>query len=159
MKNVQQYIQNFTAYPVSVMFGHIDTPTPKQKKAEKRVAEICEALYRFDCTVLSDVRAAFRELDVLISLSDDKFRIKQVRLTRMTGRLAYFVDKAVVMLDNMHKKDQQLQQYWQPLSMKAKVLKDEIKSFLIQYDTSVDKIVLLSEFDNAYKEAQEEDKK
>lgn len=159
LENIFQFILNFTKYPVSELYGHIDTPDAKQKKAEKRIAQICEELYRFDCTVLSDVRAAYREVQVSDSLSDSHFRTKQVRMVKIVGSLAYHIDKSCAMLDNMHKKDQVLQQYWKPLSVKAKVMKDELKSYLIQYYPDVEKIILLSEFDNAYKEEQEKDQK
>jgi hypothetical protein len=153
-----QFILNFTKYPVSELYGGNDTPDVKQKKAEKRVAVICEDLYRLECPVLSDVRAAYRELQVAVLISDEKFRIRQPRLTQMCGALGYFIDKASSALEVMHKKDQALQQYWKPLSVKAKDMKDELKALLIQYYPSTEKVILLSEFDNAYKEAKEKDK-
>lgn len=156
---IQQFILNSIKYPVSELYGSIDNPDSKQKKAEKRVSQICEELYKLECTTLSDVRSGFRELQVSTDLSDEKFRIKQIRLVQMCGSLAYFIDKAAMALDNMHKKDQALQQYWKPLAVKAKDMKDELKSYLIQYYPDVEKIILLSEFDNAYKETQEKDKK
>lgn len=155
---IEQFILNSKKYPVSELYGSIDNPDSKQKKAEKRVTQICEELYKLECLTLSDVRSAYREMQVAVSLSDEKFRIKQVRLVTMTGSLAYYIDKAVTVLDNMHKKDQALQQYWKPLAVKAKDMKEELKSFLIQYYPDVEKVVLLSEFDNAYKETQEKDK-
>lgn len=155
---IGQFILNFTKYPVSELYGSIDNPDSKQKKAEKRVTQVCEELYKLECTTLSDVRVAYRELQVATSISDGKFRIKQVRLVQMCGALAYYIDKASTALDNMHKKEQALQQYWKPLSVKAKDMKDELKSYLIQYYPDVEKIILLSEFDNAYKETKEKDK-
>lgn len=158
LNSTLQFILNFTKYPVSELYGHIDAPDAKQKKAEKRVAGICEELYRFDCTVLADVRAAFRELEVAVSISDEKFRIRQPRLTEMCGTLGYFIDKAHKALEGMHKKDQVLNQYYTPLKISNKVMKDELKSLLIQYYPSTEKVILLSEFDNAYKTAKENDK-
>lgn len=155
---IQQFILNSVKYPVSELYGSIDNPDSKQKKAEKRVSQICEELYKLECTTLADVRSAFRELQVAVQISDEKFRIKQVRLVQMCGSLGYYLDKASSALDNMHKKDQVLQQYWKPLSVKGKDMKDELKSFMIQYLPDVEKIILLSEFDNAYKETQEKDK-
>ena len=159
LDTIGQFILNFTKYPVSELYGHIESPDSKQKKAEKRVTEICEDLYRFDCTVLSDVRAAYRELSVALGISDDLFVIKQTRLQEMTGSLAYFIDKAVLRLDAMHKKDQALMQYWKPLSAKSKTMKDELKTILIQTYPDVDKSVVLSGFETAYRDAEEKDTK
>lgn len=157
-ENISQFILNFTKYPVSELFGSIDSPDSKQKKAEKRITDICEELYRFDCTVLSDVRTAYRDFEVAIIMSDGAHEIKQVHMVKVAGALAYYLDKAIVMLDNMHKKDQLLIQYWKLRSAKSKVLKDQLKSFLIQYYTNTEKAILMSEFDNAYKETEEKDK-
>lgn len=153
-----QFILNFTKYPVSELYGHIDTPDSKQKKAEKRISVICEDLYKLECNTLSDVRVAFRELQVALNLSDDKFRVRQPRLTEMCGSLGYFIDKAYKALEQMHKKDQILNQYWSSLKVSNKEQKDDLKSVLIQYYPGVEKVILLSEFDNAYKTAQEKDK-
>ena len=157
-EKIGTFILNSMKYPVSELFGSIDTPDAKQKKAEKRIAQICEELYQLECTTLSDVRVAYREMQVAVNLSDEKFRVKQVRLVKMSGTLAYYIDKASAALEAMHKKDQLLQQYWKPLSVKSKDMKDELKSHLIQYYPNVEKTILLSEFDNAYKEAKENDK-
>lgn len=157
MNTIAEFVKNTTKYPVSELFGSIDAPDSKQKKAEKRCTEICEELYRFDCTVLSDVRAAYRELTVVLSISDDKFKIKQVRLEEMTGVLAYYIDKAVSKLDSMYKKDQLLMQYYKPFQVKSKVLKDELKAMLIQHYIGIDKNILLSGFDDWYKRTEAND--
>ena len=82
---IEQFILNSKKYPVSELYGSIDNPDSKQKKVEKRVAQICEELYKLECLTLSDVRSAYRDLQVAVRLSDEKFRVKQVRLVKMTG--------------------------------------------------------------------------
>lgn len=153
LQKLQIYINSFTKYPVSELFGNIDTPTPKQKKAEKRVSDICEDLYRFSVTVLSNVRTAYREIEVIHNLStSDYHRVKVNRIAEVSGALAYYTDVAVKALETMHKKDPVLQEYYKSFAYKAKELKDEIKENMFSYYHEIPKNELMVVFDKSYED-------
>lgn len=153
MQKLKVWFENSAKYPVSELFGSIAEPNAKQKKAEKRITEICEELYRFSVVKLSDTRAAYRDIEVLNRTGIDA---KYQYACALTGRLAYFLDVAVPALDNMHKQDVLLQQYYKPWAVKAKDLKDELKAYLIEKYSNEDKAVLLDLFSQAYEKTKKE---
>lgn len=153
MQKLNMWLKQSAKYPVSELFGSIDNPNTKQKKAEKRITEICEELYRFSVVTLSDVRAAYRDIQVLVNTGIDA---KYQYTAKIVGRVAYFIDVAVPALDAMHKQDQQLQQYYKAWAVKSKDLKDELKSFLIDKYPNEDKVLLLDLFNQSYDDTKKE---
>ncbi|AFA44515.1 hypothetical protein [Klebsiella phage phiKp_21] len=139
MQKLNAWVENTRIYPPSEMFYQADS---KQAKAEKRIVSICEELYVFTCTTLSDMRAAYTELSMAVRMGISDMR--QVYVEEICGKTAFHIDNAVKALDTMHKRDPLLQAYYKEWSCKSKDLKDEIKSTLINAFPGVDKSVLLS---------------
>lgn len=152
MNKLQAWVEKTKIYPPSELFYQADS---KQAKAEKRVVAICEDLYKLEVPTLSDMRAAFTALNNAVLR--DVHNMKEKYVEELCGTLAYYVDKSVLALDTMHKKDPILQVYYKEWSEKSKVLKDELKSFLISTYSDVDKTMLLSEFQHYYDVAKEND--
>lgn len=145
MKQLNTWVAMTAIYPPSEMFFQADA---KQAKAEKRIVSICEELYKFSSPVLSDLRAAYTVLNNAVKR--DIHNMKQVYVQELCGVLAFHIDNSVQALDNMHKKDPLLQAYYKKWSVKSKVLKDEVKTLLIETFPDVDKSQLLSEFQHWY---------
>lgn len=145
MNKLSTWVEFTKVYPPSELFFQADS---KQAKAEKRVVSICEELYVFTNTTLADMRAAFTELSVAVKMGIEGMR--QLYVEEICGKMAYHIDNAVNALDNMHKKDQILVQYYKQFSVKAKDMKDEVKALLITSFPGIDKAVLLSNFQYWY---------
>lgn len=145
MNKLNTWIESTKIYPPSEMFYQADS---KQAKAEKRVVNVCEELYVFTNTTLSDMRAAYRELSIAVNLGVSDMR--QVYVEEICGKMAFHIDNAVKALDNMHKKDPLLQSYYKAWSCKSKDLKDEVKTLLITSFPEIDKSVLLANFQYWY---------
>lgn len=145
MIKLTEWVEKTKIYPPSELFFQADS---KKAKAEKRIVAICEDLYKLEVHILSDMRSAFTVLSNAVKRDVHNMKMKYVQ--EMCGVLAFHIDHSVQALDTMHKKDPILQAYYKGWSVKAKDLKDEIKSLLINSFPDIDKSMLLSEMQYYY---------
>lgn len=131
---IEEWIKNVSVYPPAEIYAGLP-----QGKAEKRAVTICEDLYKFNYgkerNVLSDLRAAWREFEVLLILSKTgKFiPVKQERSDAVCDAFLKSAQTVINRLDAMHKQHQDLNQYYknwrvgyQDLKVEALTLKRDL---------------------------------
>ena len=100
MQKLNAWVENTRIYPPSEMFYQADS---KQAKAEKRIVSICEELYVFTCTTLSDMRAAYTELSMAVRKGI--FGMRPGLFEANCGKTAFSYGNGVKRLENIHKRD------------------------------------------------------
>ena len=108
-------------YPPNELYGSIETPTPKEKKAEKRITDICEVLYRFDCSIIGDFRMAKTNFDVAIKMMSG---CKNVKISYLLDSLALYTFHFKILLDcfsQLSKKDPILKDYYKDIISNIKI--------------------------------------
>lgn len=130
-------IQGWTAqarlYPPSEIFFQ---KYGKEAKAEERIQNICEVLYRFsfgpkDPNVLHNLAQAYRDAEVLFILGTDGVKPEFIQGVR--DALYSAVKDAVQALDALHKKDQILQKYYESWKTPSKELLSTVHDLFKQY--------------------------
>ncbi|AFN39338.1 hypothetical protein F485_gp209 [Aeromonas phage CC2] len=96
-------------YPPSEIFAGLVNPTSQQKKAEARIATICEELYALEVGVLRDLRTVMNEVLVLEQFHKN---IKSIVFVEKTAELQAHVKYAMERLNGMMKKDPILKDYF-----------------------------------------------
>lgn len=112
------WMKNVKTYPPSEIFYQ---KYGKEAKAEERLKETCESVYRF-CfpdnakNNLGDLGASYRELEVTYLMGFDK--IKPEYIKKVADKFLEDVKSTITALDELFKKDQLLQQYYTPWKLK-----------------------------------------
>jgi hypothetical protein len=126
------WLENIKKYPPSEIFFE---KYGKEAKAEKRIQEVCEDLYRFNypdnqINYLGELQQAYRDFEVLVHLGLDGIKPEYILKTK--NALVDKVKAAITAYEAMCKKDQLLQANYQPWKVKFQ----EIQSIL--YDMTKD---------------------
>ena len=96
-------------YPPVVLFGHIRNPTNQEKKAEQRIVNICEELYKIDSQVLAGLRASFAGVSLCELFKEN---LKDKYLIESSAKFLAYLKFAHKALETMHKKDPILVKYF-----------------------------------------------
>lgn len=93
----------------------------KEAKAEERIKDLCEELYRFmypdnQKNILGDLGASFRELEVIYMIGLEGMKEEYVQSVK--NRFLEDAKIAVQACDTFFKKDQLLQKYYEERKMK-----------------------------------------
>lgn len=129
----QGIISNIAAYPPIQIFGGLVNPSPKQKKAEKRITELCEELYAFNNPVLSDCKTAFFNLKITDNLIKSGTPVKDEYISEVVGTCLFHFKKVIPLLDELFKKDQQLTEYYKSWKTKYQDISKEALDYLFNY--------------------------
>ena len=133
MQLINDWVKHMLTYPPSEMF--YQKYGPKHEKAEKRIKNICEDLYKFNWTdgkanVLGELKMAHREFDVL-----SKIHLKAIKPEYVLKAKEDFLLKvkpAIQAFELMIKKDQLLQEYYKEWKISYKDISDYMhKMYLI----------------------------
>lgn len=135
----QSFISNIAAYPPIQIFGGLVNPSPKQKKAEKRITELCEDLYAFNNPVLSDCKTAFFNLKITDNLIKSGTPVKDEYISEVVGTCLFYYMKVIPLLDELFKKDQLLTSYYKPWKVKYKDISKEALDYLFEYVSDKEK--------------------
>lgn len=124
------FCKKTSLYPPSEIFFGLVNPSSQQKKAEVRIAGICEELYALEVGTLRDLRTAMNDVLVLEQFHEN---IKSSVFIEKCAILQAHVKYAMECLNAMMKKDPLLKQYFD-----WGLTKDEINSTI--FNTVVAKI-------------------
>ena len=124
--NYGLFISKSLEYPVANMFCGLVNPSPKDKKLEQRVIQICESLYRIDNFLLAEVRNAWREVNVLSLMTTNHLKPEYcvTVFAKLDAVLKIFEKK----FSALGKQEPQLKQYIENIHL---VLKNEKSLFVI----------------------------
>lgn len=130
---VKQWLADARRYPPSEIFFQ---KYGKEAKPEERIQGICESLYKFcfsdkEPAPLNDVATAFRDAEVLLIMGIDQVKPEYVR--KVYESLYTTVKVAAQALDELHKKDQLLQKYYQDWKVSAKELQSTVYDLFKPY--------------------------
>lgn len=131
---LDQWLQNVRHYPPSEIF--YQQSGQKSEKAEKRCKIICEELYRFSFpegeeNLLGELHASYRELHVLWIMGFDD--IKPECIINASTKFLKYAKAVCAALENMHKKDQQLNEYYKSWKVKYQDISTEIYNLTKDY--------------------------
>lgn len=126
MNNIIDFVKNVCAYPPSELFGGIQNPTAKEKKAEQRITNICEELYKIDCPVFNQLREALRDFMILVVFFED---LKPDYFVNKAATLQYHLESVSHSFDKMCNKDPILKEYYSNI----KLSKEEIRITIFDY--------------------------
>lgn len=127
---LQQWIKQISLYPVSEIFAGTS-----QQKAEKRVEKICDELYKLSfpngqVNVLADVRNAFRELEIVVKLNLKGTKLDYIN--KVESEFLTCTKIAISALDEMHKKDPLLQEYYKTWKISNATMKSLVYDYTSQ---------------------------
>lgn len=126
MYTVQQWVDQVMKYPVMEIYGGKDLA---QTKEEKRVATICEDVFKLTASTPSErlpkaeMSAAWRELQVTLKLA----KTLPVKPEYIADKKEKFLESAkelITLLEGTYKKEQVLKQYYETWKLKFSELKD-----------------------------------
>lgn len=103
------FCQKTALYPPAEIFFGLVNPTSQQKKAEVRIAGICEELYALEVGVLRDLRVVMNEVLVMEQFHKN---IKSIVFVEKVAVLQAHVKYAMERLNDMTKKDPILKTYF-----------------------------------------------
>lgn len=120
------WMRNIKKYPASEIFFE---KYGKEAKAEKRIQEVCEELYRFNypdnqVNYLSDLQQSYRDFEVLVNLGLGSIKPEYIIKTKDS-----FLEKAkaaITAYEAMCKKDQVLQEYYKPWKTKFQEIQSAV---------------------------------
>lgn len=97
--NYGSFIVKALEYPPSNMFCGLVNPTPKDKKLEARVIQLCESVYRIDNFILAEVRNAWREVYALTNMTYTHLKPEYcvIMFAKLDAILQYFNKKWIVL--------------------------------------------------------------
>lgn len=133
------FISNIAKYPPIQLFGGLVNPSAKQKKAEKRITELCEDLYAFNNPVLSDCKTAFFNLQITDNLITSGTPVKDEYISEVIGTCIFHYKKVIPLLDELFKKDQQLAEYYKEWKVKYQDISKEALDYLFGYVSDKEK--------------------
>lgn len=125
-KLIVDWVKNVKLYPPSEIFFE---KYGKDAKAEKRIQELCEELYRFNypdnqVNYLGELQQSYRDLEVAYLMGFDG--MKPAYIISVKDRFLSSVKDTITALESMHKKDQVLQQYYKPWKVKFQDIQREV---------------------------------
>lgn len=131
VKLIEDWVQQTRKYPPLEIFAG----TTGKQKAEKRISDICEDVYRFnfkegEVNHVAEMRADFRELEVLANFGLS--RINEDYIFVAMKRFEKSALKAIKALDKMHKKDKLLADYYADWSISPDELETRISRWLLR---------------------------
>lgn len=112
------WMKNVKTYPPAEIFFE---KYGKEAKAEERLKETCEEVYRF-CfpenvkNPLGDLGASYRELEVAYKMGFDGMKPEYIK--KVKDKFLEDAKFAITALEALFKKDQILQQYYAPWKVK-----------------------------------------
>ncbi|AZU98359.1 hypothetical protein SEPL_010 [Salmonella phage SE_PL] len=123
---IDNWMKNVKTYPPSEIFY---AKYGKEAKAETRIQNICEDLYRFcypegEVNVLSELGASYREFEVLCIMGLSE--IKPERVLEVSTKFLNCAKVACAALEKMHKKDQLLNEYYKSWKVKYQDISTEV---------------------------------
>lgn len=122
MNKINDWINSVMAYPPGTIYAG-----KAVGKQEKSAQAICEELYRFnhgkEVNVLGELRSAWRDVQVVNNLDLD---IKPEYLAKVYGEFYFWSSRAVVSMDTVFKKHQDVWKYYQEFRLSFKNISDEI---------------------------------
>jgi len=127
------WYKNAKTYPPAEIFFE---KYGKEAKAEERLKETCEEVYRF-CfpekikNPLADLGASYREFEVAYKMGFAN--IKPEYIQKVKDKLLEDLKYAVNALEALFKKDQLLQQYYQPWKVKFSELNSAVYDMTKDY--------------------------
>lgn len=131
VKLIEDWVQQTRKYPPLEIFAG----TTGKQKAEKRISDICEELYRFNFkegenNFLAGMRADFRELEVLSNFGLPL--IKQEYTYAAIKKFEKSALSAIKALDKMHKKDKLLSDYYADWKINPEQLESLISRWVLR---------------------------
>lgn len=124
---IDDFVNNVMLYPPVELFNGIENPTPKQKKAEKRIMDICEGVYRIDFAPILNLRVAYREWDVIMRMGVNA-QIKFSAYDKAAKELIEAINEIYPHLESTFKKDQELNAYWKRWVVPRRQLCDTVNN-------------------------------
>ena len=111
---IKEFCNKTSVYPPVILFGGINNPTAQEKKAEQRIINICEDLYKIDNPTLRNLRSAYSEANL-----SKLFRknIKDSYMIEKCATLSVLLKYTHKKLEAMHKKDPILSNYFSDWSL------------------------------------------
>lgn len=134
---IDNFVENYSKYPPAEIFAGIINPSAKQKKAEKRLQDICEDLYKLEVQTLSESTQALRELKVTLVLADKGFPVRSERLIDVVAMLLLNLNKSSRALTECFKKDPLLTQYYSSWKPDMKSIESELIDLLKSFDVDL----------------------
>lgn len=134
---IKSFLKDCLAYPPQQIFAGKEV-TAKSKKAEARIVDICEELFRYNKKTEKDIRylaefsTAFRDFEVAVKMRE-KFPVKQEYMAKVMANLAKTADAAINQMNVVYKKDQALWLYYQGFQVKPGALKNSIVQYAIDH--------------------------
>lgn len=131
VKLIEDWVQQTRKYPPLEIFAG----TTGKQKAEKRISDICEDVYRFnfkegEVNHVAEMRADFRELEVLahfgLPLINPDYTYAAIKKFEKSAL------KAIKALDKMHKKDKLLADYYADWAINPEELETRISRWLLR---------------------------
>ena len=132
---VDSFIKSCLAYPPIQIFGEKEV-TKKSKKAEERIVEICEELFRYnkktpkDIRYLSEMSAAYRDVQVAIKMSLS-YDIKEEYMAKVLAEFVSAITLAIHQMNSVYKKDPVLWNYYQGFAVHQKVIRESVVKYII----------------------------
>ena len=109
LEKIRKFVLSTSLYPPVVIFGGIKNPTAQEKKAEQRVINICEDLYRIDNQTLTTLRISLQEINIYELF---KKNLKDEYLIKTCATLSAHLYNTNLLFSAMCKKDPILQKYF-----------------------------------------------
>jgi len=131
-KIIETWVKNVKTYPPAEIFFEVYG----KDKAEKRIKNLCEEVYRFcfpegEKNPLSDLSQSYRELEVAYILGFEG--MKKEYLQKVKDKFLEDAKYAIKALDNLFKKDQLLQKYYANWKLKYSELETEVYKMTKEY--------------------------
>ena len=111
---IKEFCNKTNIYPPVILFGGINNPTAQEKKAEQRIINICEDLYKIDNPTLRNLRSAYQEANLSELFQKN---IKDPYMIEKCAILATHLKHTHKKLEMMHKKDPILSGYFSDWSL------------------------------------------
>lgn len=109
IKQLENFYTKIALYPPVVLFGHIQNPSSQEKKAEQRIVNICEDLYRIDNQTLSIFRSVANEANMCALFQKN---LKDEYLIKSCAKFVVYLKHVHKQLEAMHKRDPILVKYF-----------------------------------------------
>lgn len=134
---IETFVKNYSKYPPAEIFAGVVNPTPKQKKAEKRLSDICEDLYKLEVQTLGESTQAYREFKVTMNMADKGFCVRPDHIINVVAVLLVALTKSSRALTECFKKDPLLVQYYSNWKPDMKAIESDLIEVLKQFNVDM----------------------